>query len=140
MEHNSDTGTNIIGSIFNSDKVVFSRQEIEMHHIINGDEPWIPCTCKADTPNANLHSNIQRTESQTEPDLAAAPATVLENPEAAVATLIKMPVAGPRAAAATMIIKTPAPVAVGLTPMTMADNGTNLGAIMAVTSARKSSR
>jgi hypothetical protein len=111
-----------------------------MDYIINGDEPWIPCTCNADTPNANLHSIIQRTESQTEPDLAVAPATVLENPEAAVAALIKIPVAGPRAAAAAMIIKTPAPVAVGLTPMKMADNGTNPGAIMAVTRARKASR
>ena len=111
-----------------------------MHYMINGDEPWIPCTCKANTPNANLHSNIQRTEWQTEPDLAAAPTTVLENPEAAMATLIKIPVAGPRAAAAAMIIKTPAPVAMGLTPMKMADNGTNPGAILAVTRARKASR
>jgi hypothetical protein len=111
-----------------------------MHYIINGDEPWIPCTCTADTPNGNLHSNIQCTEWQTEPDAAAAPATVLENPESAVATLIKIPVAGPRAATAAMIIKTPASVAVGLTPMKMADNGTNPGAIMAVTRDRKASR
>jgi hypothetical protein len=111
-----------------------------MPYIINGDEPWIPWTCKADTPNANLHSNIQRTEWQTETDLAAAPATILENPEAAVATLIKTPVAGPRAAAAAMIIKTPAPVAMELTPMKMADNGTNPGAIMTVTRAWKASR
>jgi len=140
MDHNSNTGTNIIVSIFNSDQVVSSWREIEMHYMINGDEPWIPCTCKANTPNANLHSNIQRTEWQTEPDLAAAPTTVLENPEAAMATLIKIPVAGPRAAAAAMIIKTPAPVAMGLTPMKMADNGTNPGAILAVTRARKASR
>jgi len=80
MHHNSDTGTNIIGSIINSDKVVLRWQEIEMHYKINGDEPRIPCTCKADTPNANLHSNIQRTEWQMEPDLAAAPTTVLDNP------------------------------------------------------------
>ena len=111
-----------------------------MHNIINGDEPWIPCTCKADTPNANLHSNIQHTEWQTEPDLSAAPATVLENPEAAVAALIKIPVAGPRAAAATMIMKTPVPVALGLTPMKMADNGTNPGVIMAVTRGWTASR
>jgi hypothetical protein len=110
-----------------------------MHYIINGDEPLILGTCKADTPNTDLHSNIQCTERQTEPDLAAAPATVLENPEAAVAALIKIPVAGPRAAAAIMIIKTPAPVAVGLTPMKMADNGKNPGATMAVTRARKAS-
>jgi hypothetical protein len=108
-----------------------------MNYIINCDEPWILCTCKADTPNANLHSNIQRTEWQTEPYLAAAPATVLENPEAAVAALIKIPVAGPRAAAAAMIIKTPAPVAVGLIPMKMVDNGTNPGAIMVVRRARR---
>jgi len=111
-----------------------------MHHIINGDERWIPCTCKADTPNANLHSKIQRTEWQMEPDLAVAPATVLENPEAAVATLIKIPVVGPWAAAAAMIIKTLAPVALGLTPIKMANNGTNPGAIMVVTRARKGSR
>jgi hypothetical protein len=111
-----------------------------MHNIINGDEPSIPCTCKADTPNANLHSNIQRTEWQTEPDLAAAPTTVLENREAAVTALIKIPVAGHRAAAAALMIKTPAPVAVGLSPMKMADNGTNPGAIMAGTRARKASR
>ena len=111
-----------------------------MHYKINGDEPWIPCTCKADTPNADLHSNIQCTEWQTEPDLAAAPATVRENLEAAVATLIPITVAGPRAAAAAMIIKTPVPVAVGLTPMTMASNGPNPRAIMAVTGARTASR
>jgi hypothetical protein len=111
-----------------------------MDYIINGDKPWIPCTCKADTPNANLHSNIQRTEWQTEPDLAAPPATIQENPEAAVAALIKIPVAGPRAAAAVMIIKTPVPVAMGLTPMKMADNCTNPGAIMAVMRARKATR
>ena len=113
---------------------------MEMHYIINGDEPWIPFTCKADTPNANLHGSIQRTEWQTEPDLAAAPATVPDNPEATVAALIEIPVAGPRAAAATMIIKTPALVAVGLTPMEMAQNGTNPGAIMAVSRPWKASR
>jgi len=99
-----------------------------MHYIINGDELWIAYTCKADTRNANLHSNIQHTEWQTEPDLAA------------VAALIKIPVAGPRAAAATMIIKTPAPVAVGLTLMKIANNGTNPGAIMVVTRDQKASR
>jgi hypothetical protein len=111
-----------------------------MNYIINGDEPWILCTCKANTPNTNLHSNIQRTECQMEPDLAAAPTTVLENSEAAVATLIKIPVAGPRAAAVAMIIKTPAPIVVGLTPMKLADNGTNPGAVMAATEAQKASR
>ena len=111
-----------------------------MHYVINGDEPWILCTCKANTPNANLHSNIQRTEWQTEPDLTAAHPTVLENLAAAVATLINIPVAGPKAAAAAMIIKTPAPVAVELTPMKMANNSTNLTAIMALTRARKGSR
>jgi len=120
--------------------VVFRWQEIEMHYIINGDEPWILCTCKVDTPNTNLHSNVQCTECQTEPDLAAAPATVPQNPEAAVAALIKIQVAGPRAAAAAMISKTPAPVAVDLTPMKMADNGTNPGTIMAVTRAWKANR
>ena len=56
------------------------------------------------------------------------------------AALIKIPVAGPRAAAAAMIIKTLALVAVGLTAMKIANNGTNPGAIMAVTRAQKASR
>jgi hypothetical protein len=111
-----------------------------MQNIVNGDERWIRCTCKADTPNANLHINIQHTECQTEPELAAAPATVLENPEAAVAALIKIPVAGRRAATAVLISKTPAPVAVGLTPMKMADKGTNPRVIMAIMKDRKASR
>jgi hypothetical protein len=111
-----------------------------MHYIIYSDEPWIACKCEADTPNVNLHSTIQCTEWQMEPDLAAAPATVLENPEAAVAALITIPVAGPRAAAAAMIIQTPAPVAVELTPMKIANYGTNLGAIMVATRAQKASR
>jgi len=140
MDHNSATRTNIIGSIFNSDKVVLRWWEIEMHYIIHGNELSIPCTCKPDTPSVNLHSNIQHTEWQTEPDLAAAPATVLENLDAAVAALIKIPLLGPREAAATMIIKTPAPVAMGLTPMKMAYNSANPGAIMAVTRAQKPSR
>jgi hypothetical protein len=111
-----------------------------MHYTINGEERWILCTCKADTPNANLHSNIQHTKWQTDPDQAAAAATIPENLEAAVAALIKIPVAGPRAASATMFIKTPAPVAVGLTAMKMADDDTNPAAIMAVTIAQKASR
>ena len=111
-----------------------------MHYIINGDEPWIPCTCKANTPNLNLHSNIQHMEWQTKPDLGAEPATVQENPEAAVGTLNKILVAGRRAAAAAMIIKTPAPVAVGLTPMELAHNGTNLEVVIVVTRAWKTSR
>jgi hypothetical protein len=41
-------------------------------------------------------------------------------------------VAGPRAAAAARIINTPAPVAVGLTPMIMSDICTNPEAILAV--------
>ena len=61
IEHNSDTGTTIIRSVFNSDKVVFGCREIEMHYVINRDEPWILCTCEANTPNANLHSNVQCT-------------------------------------------------------------------------------
>jgi hypothetical protein len=111
-----------------------------MHNIIKGDEPCIPCTCKADTPSANLH-NLQRTQWQTEPDLAASPTSVLEIPKAAVAAMIKTPVAGPRAAAAAAaMIKAPAPVAVGLTPMEMSASGTNPGAITAVTRARQASR
>jgi hypothetical protein len=111
-----------------------------MQYIMNGEEPWIACTCKADLPNTNLHSNIQRIECQTEPDLAAVPVTILENPKVAVAALIKIPEAGHRAAAAAMIIKSWEPVAWGLTPMTAADNGTNLGPIMAATRAQMASR
>jgi hypothetical protein len=111
-----------------------------MHYIIMGDESWIPCTSKADTPNANLH-NIQRTQSQTEPNLPAAPASVLEFPNAAVAAMIKTPVASPSAAAAAAaMMKTPAPVAMGLTPMEKSASGTNPGALMAVTRAQKASR
>jgi hypothetical protein len=128
-----------------------------MHYIIKGDELWIPCTCKADTPNANLH-NIHHTQWQMEPDLAAVPANILEILKAAVAAMIKIPVAGPRAAAAAAaIIKTPvpgpmaaataaamiktmAPVAVGLTPMEMSASCTNRGAITAETKATKAIR
>jgi len=90
--------------------------------------------------NWNTSSWWQCTEWQTEPALAAAPATVVENPYASVAALIKFPVSGPRAGAATMIINTSALVAFGLTPMNMADTGNNSGVIMAVTRARKASR
>jgi hypothetical protein len=83
-----------------------------MHYTINRYEPWITCTYKADTPNADLHSNTQHTEWQTEPDLVAAPTTLPENPKVAVAALIKIPVVDPRGAVAAMITKTPAPVAV----------------------------
>jgi len=61
MDHNSDMGTNVIGSTFNSDIVVFRWQEIIMHYILDGEELWIPCIFKADTPNGNLHSNIECT-------------------------------------------------------------------------------
>ena len=107
-----------------------------MHYIIKGDEAWIPCTFKAVTPNVNLH-NRHSTQWQTEPDLAAAPTSIVEIPKAAVATMIKTPLAGPRAsAAADAMIKTPAPVAVGLTRMEMSDSSTNPGVITEVTSAR----
>jgi len=139
MDHNSDTGTNIIGSISNSDKVVFRWQEIEMYCIINGHKLSIPCSCKADTLDTNLHSNIQCKERHTEPDLAAVSATLLEHPPAAVVTLIKIPVVGPRAAAAATIIKSWVPVAMELTQIKIANNGTNPGAIIAVTRARQSS-
>jgi hypothetical protein len=39
MDHNTDAGTNIIWSIFHSDKVDFMWWEIEMHYLINGDQP-----------------------------------------------------------------------------------------------------
>jgi len=85
---------------------------MEMQYIINHDETWIPCTCRDETQNGNLHSNIRCTAWQTEPDLATAPTTVLENLEAAGAALIKLPVAGHMAAAAAMTIKTAALLAV----------------------------
>jgi len=110
-----------------------------MDCIIDCVEPWILCTCKAVTPNANLHSNIQCTEWPTEPDQAAAPATIPHNREAAVAILINFPLEGPRAAGAAMIIKTPAAVAMGLTPLTAAYEGTNPWAIIAVKRAETAS-
>jgi hypothetical protein len=116
MPHNCNTGTNWIEFIFYSDKVVFRRQEIEIHYIYNGDSLCILCTCKADTPNTNLHSNIQCTELQKKQHVAAAPRTILDKWEAAVATLIIILVVGHQTAAAPVIIKTPAPVAMGFTP------------------------
>jgi len=140
MDRNSDIKSNIIGFIVNSDKDDCMWREIEMHYIINSVELWIPCICEADTRNMNLH-NIQQPQWQTEPDLTAAPASVLEIAEAVVAPIIKSPVPGPRAAAAAAaMIKTLVPVAMGLTPMEMSDSGTNLGGIMAVTRARNASR
>jgi hypothetical protein len=111
-----------------------------MHYIISGDELWIPSPCIANTPNPSVHNNILLTEWQTEPDQAAAPTTTLQNQKAAVATLIKIPAASPRAAAATMIINTLAPVAVGLTLMKIAENGTNPGVILTVKRAWNTSR
>ena len=113
---------------------------IEICYVINGDEQWIPGTCKVDTPHANLH-NIQRRQWQTEPDLVAASTSDLYILQAAVAAMIKTPAACPRAAAAAAtMIKTLAPGAVGLTPMEMSDIGTNPGAIMAETTAVSASR
>jgi len=132
-------GTKIIWSSFNSDKVTFRWWEIEMNYILNSDKRWIPCTCKANTPNTNLHSNIQHTEWQTEPG-PAAPPTILENPDAAVTTLIEMPMAGPRTAATIMTSITPVPVAVELTPITMANNGIHPGTIIRVQRARNARR
>jgi hypothetical protein len=111
-----------------------------MHNLIIGDERWIQCTSRADTPNGNLRNNIQRTEWNAKPDRAAAPETVLECLEAAVAALIKILLPGHQAAAATIIIKTLAPVAEVRSPMRMADNCTNPGAIMTVMSAWMASR
>jgi len=140
LDHHTDTGTNIIGSIIISDKVVIRWWELEMHYIINGDELWIPNTCKADSPNTNLHSNIPPTEWQTEPGQAALPATDQHHPKAAVAIQFEIAVAGPKAAAAAMLIKTPVPVAMGLGSMKMANNGRNPAVMMAVTSTRRVSR
>ena len=139
IDHDSDMGTNIISTIFNSDKVFIRWREIEMNYVINGNKPWILCTCEADTPNVNRHSNKHHTEWQTEHDQATAPTTFLDNSDAEVGTLIKIPVGGHRAAAAAMINKTPTPVAVGPTPIKMADNGTSLEVKMVVTRAWKAS-
>ena len=72
--------------------------------------------------------------------MAAAPTTSLEDTAAAVAEQHWFRVAGPWAAVATMIIKTPALVAVGIMQMNMADDGTNPGVIMANTTAQTSRR
>ena len=111
-----------------------------MHYIIKSDEMGILCTCKVDTPNADLH-NILPTQLQTEPDLAAVPSSVLEIPEATFAAMIATPVASPWvAAAAAAIIKTLVRVAMGLTRMEMCNSGTNPGAITVVMGARMASR
>lgn len=111
-----------------------------MHYKIHYEGQWDPCTCTANTPNSNLPSNKQCTQWQTEPDLAVAAATILANQEAAGAMLITNPVAGLRAAGATMIIKSPAPVAIVLTPVNMADNNSNLGTMRVIMRAEKTSR
>jgi len=63
----------------------------------------------------NLHSKIQCIEWQPEYDLVTASGVILETLQTAVAALIKILVAGSRAAAAAMIIKILVPVAVGFT-------------------------
>jgi hypothetical protein len=75
-----------------------------------------------------------------EQDLAAAPATAQENPAAAAAAPIKIPVACPTTAVATMIVQPLAPVAVGLTPTKITDTATKPAATMEVTRPRKASR
>jgi len=56
---------------------------------------------------------------------------VIECLKEAVATMIKIPMAGPRAAASTASkIKTLGPLAVALTQMTMSNNSSNPGAII----------
>ena len=110
---------------------------------MNSDKPWISCTCNADLPNANLHSIIQLTQCQMESDLAVAPPTVVEHLEAAVAALMKIPVAGRRIAEATTITKTLPHVAVVLIAIdlaALADNSTIPGATLPVTRARNVSR
>jgi len=62
-----------------------------------------------------LHSNIQHTEWHQEPDLAGAQPTVWNNPEAAVAVLFNIPLARPKAAAATVSFNSLQEVAVELT-------------------------
>jgi hypothetical protein len=55
--------------------------------------------------------------------------------------MINTPVAGPReAAAAATMIKTPAPLAIGLTSMKMSASGTNPGAITVLTRDQKGSK
>lgn len=111
-----------------------------MNPILNSDIPRNLCTCKANTPNTNLHGNIQNTALDTEPNLATAPPTILQHSKTAVAALIKLLMAGPWTAAAVMIIITPVPVAVGHISITMGVNGSHLHIQVAVQSARKATR
>jgi hypothetical protein len=67
-------------------------------------------------------------------------ATILTTQEVVVATLITNPEASPRAARATMIIKSPAPVAIVFTPMNMADDNSDLGTMRVIMKAEKTSR
>jgi hypothetical protein len=111
-----------------------------MYYIINGDEQWIGVHAKPIHPMQTCTCHIQCTEWQIELDLTAAPATILQNPEAAVAALSNIPLACPRAAAASIINNPPAPIAVGLTVIKMAVNGTNPRAIMVVIRAQDATR
>jgi len=62
IQLNSVMEINISGFIVNSNELMYRWQEIEIHCIIHGDKLWFPCTWNADTPNANLHHNIQCTQ------------------------------------------------------------------------------
>ena len=111
--------TNIICSIVNSNKHVLISQKIEMDNILNRDKSRNPCICKVDTSDPNQH-NILCQQLQTVPDLAAAPTSIQNIPEAAVVAMIKTPVADPRAAAAAApMIKSQVPVSMEITPITI---------------------
>lgn len=76
-----------------------------------------------------------------EPDLAATPARILEILEAAVATMIKTPEAGPRVAAATAeVINSPGPLAMQCVPMKVTNNSSNPGVITVVNRVPKAGR
>ena len=111
-----------------------------MNYILNSDKQWILCTCKANTPNTNLHSNIQNTALETEQNVAAAPPTILEHSKTAVAAPIKILMSGPCTAAAVIIIITLVLVAVGLISITIGMNGSHVHIIVAGQSARKATR
>jgi len=141
LEHNSDPGTNMIGSILNSEKVGLRWWQIDMHYKINSDEPWILCTCKAVTPIANLQNNIQYTQWQMEPDLTAAPTSIVEYLAAVVAIMIIKWASGQRkAVAAVSMMKTPVTGAARLNRMKMSGHCSSLHVILVAMRTDKTTR
>jgi len=140
LDHDCNTETNVIDSIYNSGKNVIRWQEVEINYIINADTLWIPYTSKGSAPKANLQ-NIRPTILQTETDSKAASASIQRIPEAVLATLIKTPAAGPWVAtAAGAMTKTLVSVAMELTAVKMTDNSTNPVVTLAVMRALNGSK